>query len=314
MTDHDKLAALRGEERALADRIACLRRQVLTAARQDARAQVLCRRDELTARAILELTHGDDQAVVCYVHQGRHLSERSIAGVLTALHAGTASSQPQAGVDGPRCACTTSAWRRALGRAQTFLQERSLQEWVRDQNLANGIAPTSGTVLNMGRPAAGMSELTASGGGDMKRKYKLQWLRRWRRRWGTRIGTLPCREWLQKAAKMHKVPPPNGVTGPPKNGSLGRPKTHHGASGVKKGGPFSGTENGGMLICGHHLASESGPAFRPLIFQPGRIVHQFQTTSGPISDTVRGDRGVALEQHSACADSGPETCVADQHG
>ena len=91
------------------------------------------------------------------------------------------------------CAAPVTAQERAaVTRAQRFLLEQGLEDWVHAQNVGKGLTPRSDVVL---RQASALSETHGRGSGTrLKRKYDLQWLRRWRRRWRCKIAALQPRE------------------------------------------------------------------------------------------------------------------------
>ena len=92
---------------------------------------------------------------------------------------------------------TTKQERAALERAQNFLAEAGLNDWVAEQNVAKGIAPMSGVVMDHMR----RTNLRPS----VKRKNDLQWLRRWRRRWNLTLGTFVNRELVGAAEAQRKA-------------------------------------------------------------------------------------------------------------
>ncbi len=77
-----------------------------------------------------------------------------------------------------------------LRRAQKFLAEQRLHEWLEETNITKGIAPLSTVVLQRSAQGEGMSPPPALAMAT-SRKSKLQWLRRWRRRWGVSMARLP---------------------------------------------------------------------------------------------------------------------------
>ena len=91
-----------------------------------------------------------------------------------------------------------------LKKAEDFLLESRLQDWMQHQNLTKGMAPSSHAVLQQKRRFS-LTEDAAPARTVTKRKCKLQWLRRWRSRWGVRLATLAAREVVPAAEKQFEV-------------------------------------------------------------------------------------------------------------
>ena len=76
--------------------------------------------------------------------------------------------------------------RRRLHRAQKWMKESDLHEWLEQQNVGKGIAPVSSVLLQEANRLLGAA--VEGPRGAPSRKSRLQWLRRWRRRWRVRLG------------------------------------------------------------------------------------------------------------------------------
>lgn len=87
--------------------------------------------------------------------------------------------------------------------ADAFLREAALHDWVQQQNLTAGIAPTSST-LSLSA-AQGVEATAAVLRGTPTRKCALQWLRRWRRRWRITLGQIPVRDDVPVADRRAKA-------------------------------------------------------------------------------------------------------------
>lgn len=100
---------------------------------------------------------------------------------------------------------TTKIGRTSLTKAQSFLQELDLHQWVDNANKMQGIAPMSSIVLERAerRDASTSRQPLLTMG--TQRKNKLQWLRRWRRRWKVGLGALPTRDTLPPAECAQKA-------------------------------------------------------------------------------------------------------------
>ena len=86
---------------------------------------------------------------------------------------------------------TVPGTRRQMQEAQQFVKERSLQDWLRDQNINKGLAPTADNVYRKWRhlqrslPPARMADLAP---GERKTRSRVQWVRRWSRRFALARG------------------------------------------------------------------------------------------------------------------------------
>ena len=82
-------------------------------------------------------------------------------------------------------------------RADAFLSEMHLCDWVEKQNVQKGIAPVSGVLLKLCRQRLRRPAMT--------RKYEPQWLRRWRRRWAITFGSFQSRDTVDMIGGQKKA-------------------------------------------------------------------------------------------------------------
>ena len=86
---------------------------------------------------------------------------------------------------------TVPGTKRQMQEAQQFVKERSLQQWLRDQNINKGLAPTADNVYRKWRhlqrslSPARMAELAPA---ERKTRSRVQWARRWSRRFAHARG------------------------------------------------------------------------------------------------------------------------------
>ena len=130
--------------------------------------------------------------------------------------------------------------RPCFAAARRFLHDTELLDWVQDQNVHRGVAPTSQLLLRhlRVRAACESGQVTT----ELPRPRPLpstKWIQRWRKRFGARLGKLPVRERLPVEVARCKAgvansafvslcfsrpEPPRGKTlGPPCGPNLGAP-------------------------------------------------------------------------------------------
>lgn len=160
--------------------------------------------------------------------------------------------------------------RRRLKRAQAWLHEFRLHNWIDDLNVRKGIAPVTAVVLE--ELQRRVSAAPEPGRLPLKGKHREQWLRRWRRRWGIRLARLLPGERLPPDACVRKAPatlagdpwPSEKVVWGPsvRAARQGGPESPLRRPG-RKMGPTWWPQNGGRLLCGRKdLGPQNGPLFR----------------------------------------------------
>ena len=96
----------------------------------------------------------------------------------------------------------TMLGKRALSRAQKFLQERDLREWIRSVNLERGLAPKGKDIrAEFVRLTSSRQALGTRGGQCLSR----HWYRRYSRRWALKTGKLPIGERLSSEEMEKKA-------------------------------------------------------------------------------------------------------------
>ena len=92
--------------------------------------------------------------------------------------------------------------KKALSRAQKFLQERDLREWIRSVNLERGLAPKGKDIrAEFVRLTSSRQALGTRGGQCLSR----HWYRRYSRRWALKTGKLPIGERLSSEEMEKKA-------------------------------------------------------------------------------------------------------------
>ena len=155
------------------------------------------------ATAVLVMTHPATEPACLYLEQRwRHWNEHQDAARqrLQLWHSRVAATSGFDAVMQP----STASGQTALKKAQAFLQEMRLHNFVDEANRSKGIAPRTSVLINNATCQSTLSpppllRLT------MKRKYQLQWLRRWRRRWDVGLGPLEARDTLPPVECRKKV-------------------------------------------------------------------------------------------------------------
>ena len=184
--------------------LARLRNEVRVTRRRDARQCTVPNVMWQVATAIFVLTHPAVEPACWYLEQRwRHWDSQkeNVRRYLQAWYAGLLATSTVASVLQPR----TSAARDTLQKATTFVQELQLHDWVDNANRAQGIAPMSSVLIDQATgqlPSSRTKPLLYVG---MRKKYKLQWLRRWRRRWRVGLGPLQPRDTLPPAECQRNV-------------------------------------------------------------------------------------------------------------
>ena len=184
--------------------LARLRNEVRVTRRRDARQCTVPNVMWQVATAIFVLTHPAVEPACWYLEQRwRHWDSQkeNVRRYLQAWYAGLLATSTVASVLQP----STSAARDALQKATTFVQELQLHDWVDNANRAQGIAPMSSVLIDQATgqlPSSRTKPLLYVG---MRKKYKLQWLRRWRRRWRVGLGPLQPRDTLPPAECQRKA-------------------------------------------------------------------------------------------------------------
>ena len=155
------------------------------------------------ATAVLVMTHPATEPACLYLEQRwRHWNDHQDAARqrLQLWHSRVAATSGFDAVMQP----STASGQTALKKAQAFLQEMRLHNFVDEANRSKGIAPRTSVLINNATCQSTLSpppllRLT------MKRKYQLQWLRRWRRRWDVGLGPLQARDTLPPVECRKKV-------------------------------------------------------------------------------------------------------------
>ena len=181
-----------------------LRKEARVTRRRDARKCTVPTVMWQVVTAIFVLTHPAVEPACWYLEQRwRHWDSQkeNVRSCLQAWYAGLLATSTVASVLQP----STSAARDALQKATTFVQELQLHDWVDNANRAQGIAPMSSVLIDQATgqlPSSRTKPLLYVG---MRKKYKLQWLRRWRRRWRVGLGPLQPRDTLPPAECQRNV-------------------------------------------------------------------------------------------------------------
>ena len=161
------------------------------------------------AQAVYVLAGGDADVAQAYVDQKRARS--------TASHPWTDEGFASA------CAALDEADRdrvlapetpegvRAVAAAREFLSQHTLVQWVGQQNLTKGIAPTAAVaVQQLVTPSAPPDLVTPSAPRTWKRpQYERQWIRRWSRRFKLQRGSFkvgPRRPLATSRLKVTNLP------------------------------------------------------------------------------------------------------------
>lgn len=182
-----QLAEIEQEKRRVAAEIRKLKRT--------ARARVATHREVTDAAAFLSQPTGEDLARQYLVNRGHRDDE-----VSAALERARSLDlridpivEPNADVEADATVAAGSL------RAQRWLEESRLHDFVEQQNLSKGLSPTGAAVWEH-RKSLGHGRHFSP-----KSKTMSQWLRRWRRRWGIHLGQLAQRESISDSAAQYKV-------------------------------------------------------------------------------------------------------------
>ncbi len=160
------------------------------------------------ARAIMCLPQGGLELALSFLTQRAELQMKDRAVQQTSLENWfliTAEAEKQKCTHPP-----STMGKAALKEAEKFLDEWTLQEWVRKQNLEKGIAPLSGVVWSQREKSlnAALAAGLVPTSRPTKQKHRLQWLRRWRLRWRIKFGTIQAREHVPAVECQNKAERP----------------------------------------------------------------------------------------------------------
>jgi hypothetical protein len=160
------------------------------------------------ARAIMCLPQGGLELALSFLTQRAELQMKDRAVQQTSLENWfliTAEAEKQKCTHPP-----STMGKAALKEAEKFLDEWTLQEWVRKQNLEKGIAPLSGVVWSQREKSlnAALAAGLVPTSRPAKQKHRLQWLRRWRLRWRIKFGTIQAREHVPAVECQNKAERP----------------------------------------------------------------------------------------------------------
>lgn len=94
----------------------------------------------------------------------------------------------------------------AFAEAKRFRSEALVYDWIKRQNVEQGIAPPSHFVINFRRQASlsHSPEDNTTAKGSVK-AGELKWVQRFRHRWGLRLGRVPAGEAVPLARLQAKV-------------------------------------------------------------------------------------------------------------
>ena len=92
-------------------------------------------------------------------------------------------------------------------RAQTFLQERRLRNWIDVQNVENGLAPLSSSCAIQwdALQEAHVEHPFVVDRGDLSSSTNRMWIHRYRARWGLRLGKIPARDFMDTSVIHDKA-------------------------------------------------------------------------------------------------------------
>jgi hypothetical protein len=149
-------------------------------------------------------------------------------------------------------------WERLKG----FLDEWSLQDELRKQNLEKGIAPLSGVVWSQREKClnAAVAARLVPTASPAKQKHRLQWSRRWRLRWRNKLFTIQARENIPHVECQNKAEPSQSK---PYFAYKYQTKGDRRLNDCKKEGP----ENGPFFGAAYCFFQGQGPQKRPPFFQ-----------------------------------------------
>jgi hypothetical protein len=161
------------------------------------------------ARVIMCLPHGGIEKSLSYLMQRAELQRKDKTAVQASLQNWFLSTDEAEKLKWSTHPPSPQG-KAALKEAERFLDEWSLQDWVRKQNLEKGIAPLSGVVWSqrekMLNAAVAAGHVPTSR--PAKQKHRLQWLRRWRLRWNIKLGTIQVREHVPAIDCQNKAEHP----------------------------------------------------------------------------------------------------------
>lgn len=188
----------------LEDRLADVRKQLRAKQRASRNRSSIPPMMWEVACIIFTLTHPHPEPVHEYFRQRHKQWEEVLPSVTPKLTHWYNSTTPEVR-DKLTHQPVTRKEKQNLRRAEEFLLDRRLHNWVEDMNLHKGIAPMSSVVLRQKRGFAAERPATCNRLVCGKRKSQLQWLRRWRARWGISLGRVSPRDTLPIDACQRKA-------------------------------------------------------------------------------------------------------------
>lgn len=92
-------------------------------------------------------------------------------------------------------------------RAQTFLQERRLRDWIVVQNVEKGLAPLSSSCVVQwdALQEAHVDHPFVADRGDLSSSTNRMWIHRYRARWGLRLGKILARDFMDTSVIHDKA-------------------------------------------------------------------------------------------------------------
>ena len=92
-------------------------------------------------------------------------------------------------------------------RAQNFLQERRLRDWIVVQNIEKGLAPLSSSCAVQwdALQETHVDHPVIAERGDLSSSTNRMWMHRYRSRWGLRLGKIPARDFMDTSVIHDKA-------------------------------------------------------------------------------------------------------------
>ena len=234
--------AITTELAAVRQRLKDIRAGASSRPREASTAEVCCPVTFLIAEMVYHLSGGDVAAASDFTMTARRNKNNLMLEALPALATAWASRSAEEVQHLLETAPGAADRRR---RAEGFLAQRRLREWVTKQNVEKGLAPSSRSILAeavaIGHMPVGPREAGASNAAQKRQKAReTKWFQRWSRRFRLARGRFQAGPPVGAAEALEKAPPGPPDSRPPASGKPRPPGPFLAPDPGPPGGPRSG--------------------------------------------------------------------------